>query len=389
MALARMPWRKSTILEQCDPVYAWLVFDGLGFGDALFSTARALQGWQRVRSGYAARTYDQGVGRALWFASGGCIDGLLASIRSLDKGRHADLWSGLGFALTYAGGAGKDELSAVIDAAGPYRAQLATGSAFAAEAHARAGFIPPHTEEAAASLTRLDASSAGQLVWRSRRELPAATAPLASSPYETWRCNVEVAILQAWRRSRSRVVVFGQGRPALRCSRSHPGYSWRVEPEHRQPVILPINAVNGVRSDEPRDQAAGFRQAMHNLELFKRLTVTELTEITRKMKRRYFEKDQIIVREGDRGEEFFLVGDGLVDVRQAGRDGRHRHLATLSAGKFFGEGALLVDEPRNATCSAADDGAEVFVLTKADFRHALEVSANFKQQVHSVHLQRQ
>jgi hypothetical protein len=65
-----------------------------------------------------------------------------------------------------------------------------------------------------------------------------------------------------------------------------------------------------------------------------------------------------------------------------------RHVATLGAGNFFGERALIVDEPRNATCSAASDRVEVFALGKADFKQALDTSASFKDQIHTIYFQR-
>jgi putative ABC transport system ATP-binding protein len=151
-----------------------------------------------------------------------------------------------------------------------------------------------------------------------------------------------------------------------------------------------VNMVDGsIRSDVILRDALMICEFLRTVELFHHLTPTEITNIAEKMKRRRYEKDQIIIREGDPGEEFFLVGSGLVDVRKAGMDGQDKHIATLDAGKFFGERALLVEEPRNATCAAASDRVEVFVLGKADFRQAIDTSASFKDQIQSVYFQRQ
>jgi CRP-like cAMP-binding protein len=61
-----------------------------------------------------------------------------------------------------------------------------------------------------------------------------------------------------------------------------------------------------------------------------------------------------IVREGDPGEEFYVITSGRADVQRAGRD-----IATLDAGDFFGELALFDNAPRNATVTAASDVALV------------------------------
>jgi CRP-like cAMP-binding protein len=92
----------------------------------------------------------------------------------------------------------------------------------------------------------------------------------------------------------------------------------------------------------------------------------ELTSAAAKMKRLSFEKGQIIVREGDPGKHFFLIADGTVRVRQAG----NLEVATLAAGQSFGERALLLDVPRNATVVASEK-VELLVLDEAQFREML------------------
>jgi len=125
------------------------------------------------------------------------------------------------------------------------------------------------------------------------------------------------------------------------------------------------------------------------VELFKHLTPGEITNVAEKMKRRRYRQNDVIIREGDLGEEFFLIGQGSVDVLKRGAAPAARNVATLRAGDFFGEGALMADVPRNATCTAASEQVEVFVLDKADFTSAVNTSASFKEQIQSIYFQRQ
>jgi phosphoserine phosphatase RsbU/P len=57
----------------------------------------------------------------------------------------------------------------------------------------------------------------------------------------------------------------------------------------------------------------------------------------------------VLCRQGDVGDTFYVILDGIVDVTQQVESGRERQLATLSAGHYFGEMGLLDNRPRLAT----------------------------------------
>lgn len=150
-----------------------------------------------------------------------------------------------------------------------------------------------------------------------------------------------------------------------------------------------VNMVDGtIKSDVVLRNALAICEFLRTVELFKHLTPTEITNIAEKMKRRQFSMNDIIIREGDPGEEFFLIGEGSVEVRRNASNSHDTVVATLGPGQFFGERALLVDEPRNATCAAASEQVETFVLGKADFKHALDMSASFRDQIQAIYFQR-
>jgi CRP-like cAMP-binding protein len=73
-----------------------------------------------------------------------------------------------------------------------------------------------------------------------------------------------------------------------------------------------------------------------------------------------------ILREGDAGDEFFLVAQGECAIERRGRQ-----VAQLGPGGFFGELALFDDAPRNATVTATGPSA-LAVLPRAQFRTALD-----------------
>ena len=188
-ALARVPYGRRAILSALDPIHRWLAFDGLGFHDTYFFTRRVLSGWRRVRHGYEPMVYDQGIGRALWFVGGGELHWIAEQIGRLPLERQTHLWSGVGLAICYAGGAREKDLQDIRRLAGPFYADIGQGAAFAAAAHFRARHVPPHTSQAVRMLTGLDAEEAATLVQAIRSGLP--SQDTASVPrYEMWREGV-------------------------------------------------------------------------------------------------------------------------------------------------------------------------------------------------------
>jgi len=65
---------------------------------------------------------------------------------------------------------------------------------------------------------------------------------------------------------------------------------------------------------------------------------------------RSFAKGNTIFREGERGDEFFVVVRGRVEIRSGSRS-----FETLGRGGIFGEMALIDDSPRSATVVALTD----------------------------------
>jgi CRP-like cAMP-binding protein len=69
-----------------------------------------------------------------------------------------------------------------------------------------------------------------------------------------------------------------------------------------------------------------------------------------------------LTREGDLGDEFFVIEEGTAEVTRAGE-----HLNDLEPGDFFGERALIETDRRTATVTAKSP-MTVIVMTRASFR---------------------
>jgi CRP-like cAMP-binding protein len=71
---------------------------------------------------------------------------------------------------------------------------------------------------------------------------------------------------------------------------------------------------------------------------------------------------KVLARQGDFGDEFFVIEAGTAEVT---RDGER--IAELGPGDFFGEMALLEADRRNATVTATTP-MTVIAMTRASFR---------------------
>jgi CRP-like cAMP-binding protein len=63
-----------------------------------------------------------------------------------------------------------------------------------------------------------------------------------------------------------------------------------------------------------------------------------------------YDQGTVLFREGDPGHEMYVIQTGRVQLTRHVR-GRETHLATLPPGEFFGEMAILNNQPRSATAT--------------------------------------
>jgi putative ABC transport system ATP-binding protein len=144
-----------------------------------------------------------------------------------------------------------------------------------------------------------------------------------------------------------------------------------------------VHMVDGrIVSDIVLNDQLRICEFLKGVEAFKNLTPHELTDVAERMTRRQFMPNEVIIREGDAGEELFLISEGEVEVDRAGRE-----VARLGPGDFFGELSLMSGDPRNATVIATKP-VDTYILGKDDFTAAIEASAGFREQLRRVYFAR-
>jgi CRP/FNR family cyclic AMP-dependent transcriptional regulator len=108
--------------------------------------------------------------------------------------------------------------------------------------------------------------------------------------------------------------------------------------------------------------------------LFAELDERELASIAAVAKTRRFAKDDTVFHADESGDIFCLIREGRVKVTMISPEGKEIILSLLGPGDFFGEMALLDDEPRSATV-VATESLELVTIWRSDFLQIL--SENF------------
>lgn len=107
---------------------------------------------------------------------------------------------------------------------------------------------------------------------------------------------------------------------------------------------------------------------LKNISIFSDTCQADLDRIAMEMKRMEFKKGDLVFREGDPGEELFVVVKGGVSIYIVDKEGKEVVLSEIMAGSFFGEMSIIEQAPRSANCRVIDDST-FLVMHADDFMH--------------------
>lgn len=110
----------------------------------------------------------------------------------------------------------------------------------------------------------------------------------------------------------------------------------------------------------------GWLEGLRNSPTFSRLPADKLAAVIQKLAEVTVQTGDVVIREKDRGDYFYLVKSGSLSVSRRTGPGEFEMLAQLREGDAFGEAALLSGEARNASI-VADCDSVLLRLAKSDF----------------------
>ena len=108
----------------------------------------------------------------------------------------------------------------------------------------------------------------------------------------------------------------------------------------------------------------------------------QLVEVRRKVEPVTYAPGATIVRQGEVGDKFYIITAGQADVFLDQSDGKQVLVNTLHEGHYFGEMALVRQEPRQATVRAAADNAlTVVALDRDSFNEVVSESRSLREEL--------
>lgn len=136
---------------------------------------------------------------------------------------------------------------------------------------------------------------------------------------------------------------------------------WAVDRQTFRSIVIDL-AFRKRKIYEGFLRSVPLLQTLHDQEIYRICDALQST---------IFKKDDVIVRQGDVGHEFYIIEEGEAKVTMKGSSvdasGQEVLVTTIGKGGYFGELALLKDAPRAATVAAVTPLVKCLTLNKADF----------------------
>jgi len=119
------------------------------------------------------------------------------------------------------------------------------------------------------------------------------------------------------------------------------------------------------------ETAASLTAMVRRMPLFAEFSPADQAALIRAFETRSFADGELIIRQGDRGDEFFIIESGRVEITVASDGGEEKKVAEIGQGEYFGEIALVEDRPRSASVRAMG-AVSVAVLARGDFERLVK-----------------
>ena len=134
---------------------------------------------------------------------------------------------------------------------------------------------------------------------------------------------------------------------------------------------LDRECFNNIVKDAAMKKREKYENTLKKVEILKSIDPYELGQICDALKIQNFNKGDYIIRQGDRGDIFYILDDGKAHAEKLFEGAKKAEkVKDYEAGGFFGELALLKNEPRAASI-IADTNCKCLSLDRMAFKRLL------------------
>jgi hypothetical protein len=175
-------------LADADQSMLFRMWDGAGYFDGKLRQRQVVKGLARMDyiPGYAFRSYDQGLGRSLWYSTKGDPLKTAEIISTFPPARQVDLWRGIGIACSYVGGCDETILKMIATLSADNKLQLGIGAAMVAKSRSQAASMTKDLEKACTFFANMSAGEAMEITVKSDDE--------AGNSFDRWLTLMERGI---------------------------------------------------------------------------------------------------------------------------------------------------------------------------------------------------
>ena len=143
-----------------------------------------------------------------------------------------------------------------------------------------------------------------------------------------------------------------------------------------------INMVAGrIKNDSNVHVTEKICEYLRDTEFFGDLTPRTMADVANMFHAEDFAPGENIVLEGEEGDQFYMIEKGRVAVKT--RATGEQAVNELGPGAYFGEVALIKDQPRNASIVALEP-TTCYVLDRDEFRKVIDASDSFEAEIRKV-----
>lgn len=168
-----------------DSFWAFMVMDNYGFTEAIYRWRRTLGKREIPNLGdrMAQRAFDHGVGRSVFFVSGGNVDIVCETIERFEVWRQPDLWHGFGLTAGHWAALDESDFRKILKRAGPFRKYVQSGVALATTLRVGTNEVSDYSD--AVGRIACGASSA-EIALLSSSCLPGGAEPVGANAFLQW-----------------------------------------------------------------------------------------------------------------------------------------------------------------------------------------------------------